>query len=317
MDFKQLRAFLTIVETGSVTRASEVLHIVQPAVSRQLRLLEEDLGTPLFHRGRHGMEPTEAGTILIDRARRVLRELDQARDEIRPEPGALTGLVSVGLLPSTSDLLAAPLVCRLQELHPKLQVNVTVGYAGHLQQWLENGEADVALLYDIRPSTALAVQMLLEERLYLVGPSQAGLRADIPISLQEVANHRLILPTPPHGLRVLFEHACAMAGIRFAVSAQTNAMSVQKDLVIQGQGFTLLPSAAIYQDLAHGRLSASPIADPVLCRKIVLARRAGRHTSAQIHALSETLFALVRTTVTEGLWPDADWLADEQCLSPA
>ena len=109
MDFKQLRAFLTIVETGSVTRASEVLHIVQPAVSRQLRLLEEDLGTPLFHRGRHGMEPTEAGTILIDRARRVLRELDQARDEIRPEPGALTGLVSVGLLPSTSDLLAASL----------------------------------------------------------------------------------------------------------------------------------------------------------------------------------------------------------------
>src|ERR1700760_1853326 len=205
MDIKQLRAFLTIAETGSVTRASEVLHIVQPAVSRQLRLLEEDLGTPLFYRGRHGMEPTEAGTILIDRARRVLRELDQARDEIRPEPGALSGLVSVGLLPSTSDLLAAPLVCRLQELYPELEVNVTVGYAGHLRQWLAGGEVDVALLYDIRPSTALAIQMLLEERLYLVGPSEAGLRADVPVSLQGVADSRLILPTPPHGLRILFE----------------------------------------------------------------------------------------------------------------
>jgi LysR family transcriptional regulator, nitrogen assimilation regulatory protein len=311
MDIKQLRAFLTIAETGSVTRASEVLHIVQPAVSRQLRLLEEDLGTPLFYRGRHGMEPTEAGTILIDRARRVLRELDQARDEIRPEPGALSGLVSVGLLPSTSDLLAAPLVCRLQELHPELKVNVTVGYAGHLRQWLEGGEVDVALLYDIRPSTALAIQMLLEERLYLVGPSEAGLRADVPVSLQEVADSRLILPTPPHGLRILFEHACAAAGITFAVAAQTNAMSVQKDLVIRGQGFTLLPSAAIHRDLAQGRLSASPITDPVLCRKIVLARRAGRYTSAQIHALSGSLFELVRSTVTEGLWPDADWLADQ------
>jgi LysR family transcriptional regulator, nitrogen assimilation regulatory protein len=311
MDLKQLRAFLSIVETGSVTRAAELLHIVQPAVSRQIRLLEEDFGTPLFHRGRNGMEPTEAGTILVDRARRVLREVEQARDEIRPVSGALTGLVSLGLLPSTSDLLAAPLVRRLRELHPELQVNVAVGYAGHMQQWLENGDVDVALLYDVKPSSARTAHMLLEERLYLVGPAGAGLRADRPIPLREAAALPLILPTPPHGLRVLFEHACAMADIHPVISAQTNAMNVQKSLVMDEQGFTILPSAAIFDDIVVNRLSAAPIVEPDLSRKIILARRTDRRPSPQVHALSDALCALVRETVTSGSWPDARWLADE------
>jgi LysR family nitrogen assimilation transcriptional regulator len=310
MDLKQLRTFLTIAETGSVTRASELLHIVQPAVSRQLRLLEEDFGTPLFQRGRQGMEPTEAGSILIERARHALRELDQARNEIRPVPGTLTGTVSVGLLPSTCDLLAGPLVSCLKERHPALQVSVTVGYAGHLEQWLEDGDVDVALLYDVKPSSTRAIQMLVEERLYVVGSPNSGLRVDRPVTLKEVVTHPLILPTPPHGIRILFEQACAAAGIKLRVTAQTNAMSVQKSLVMHNQGFTILPSVAIFEDIAQGRLSAAPITEPNLCRKVVLARRAGRHTSAQVRALTDELLDQVRAAVTQGNWPDAQWLAD-------
>jgi LysR family nitrogen assimilation transcriptional regulator len=314
MDFKQLRAFLMIAETGSVTRASELLHIVQPAVSRQLRLLEEDFGAQLFERGRGGMEPTAAGSILIDRARRALREIDQARSEIRPAHGTLTGEVSVGLLPSTSDLLAGPLVRSLKERFPKLQINVTVAYAGYLQQWLEDGDVDVALLYDVKSSSTRSIQMLLEERLYLVGPPQAELRPDQPISLKDAVKHPLILPTPPHGLRILFEHACVMAHLEHTVSAQTNAMSVQKNLVLYDQGFTILPSAAIFEDIAQHRLNAAPISDPDLCRKIVLARRAGRHTSAAVHALTDELFEQVKSMVNRKVWPDARWLADNSSI---
>ena len=190
MDIKQLRAFLTIAETGSVTRASEVLHIVQPAVSRQLRLLEEDLGTPLFYRGRHGMEPTEAGTILIDRARRVLRELDQARDEIRPEPGALSGLVSVGLLPSTSDLLAAPLVCRLQELYPELEVNVTavLPVSPEVRHWFASPRAAVGFLLHAATMDTTALGL----RRSLTMPGLSATVADEIEALRRVAGDEAV-----------------------------------------------------------------------------------------------------------------------------
>ena len=115
MDLKQLRALLAIAETGSVTRAAEMLHIVQPAVSRQLRLLEEEMGTTLFDRGQRGMELTAAGEMLVVHAGRVLSELDMAKAEIVPDPGAVIGSVTIGFLPSTADLLAAPLVRQLKQ----------------------------------------------------------------------------------------------------------------------------------------------------------------------------------------------------------
>jgi len=108
MDLKHLRAFLTVAETGSVTRASEVLHLVQPAVSRQLRLLEEDVGAALFDRERHGMALTDAGHALLGYARRAMLELDRARVEIAGTGGGVAGLVTLGLLPSTIGTLSGP-----------------------------------------------------------------------------------------------------------------------------------------------------------------------------------------------------------------
>src|SRR5881392_1772329 len=110
MDIKQLKALVTVAEVGSVTRAATVLHLVQPAVTRQIRTLEEELGVPLFERTRQGMRPTEAGAAVVERARRALHELERTRAEVRPTPGEVSGIVTVGLLESTLELLAEPLV---------------------------------------------------------------------------------------------------------------------------------------------------------------------------------------------------------------
>ena len=84
MDLKQLRAFITVAETGNVTRASSLLNLVQPAVSRQLRMLEEDLGTELFDRSRHGMQLTPSGKTMLEYAHRILNDVARARAEIQP-----------------------------------------------------------------------------------------------------------------------------------------------------------------------------------------------------------------------------------------
>jgi DNA-binding transcriptional LysR family regulator len=149
LDLKQLKALVTVVEVGSVTRAAELLHVVQPAVTRQIRTLEHEFGVALFERTRHGMRPTAAGINLADRARRALTELDRARAEIAPARGAVTGIVSVGLLESTADLLTEPLVSAVLRLHPGIELRVLTAYSGHLQQWLDDGDLDVSLLYNL------------------------------------------------------------------------------------------------------------------------------------------------------------------------
>lgn len=310
MDIKQLRALLAIAETGSVSRAAEILHIVQPAVSRQLRLLEEDLGAALFARGRRGMELTESGQLLVEHARRALRELDQAKAEITPTPGVVTGIVTIGLLPSTSDLLAAPMITALKQKYPKLTVRISMGYAGYLQKWLEDGEVDMALLYDPKPSSLLEVDPLLDEALYLVGLPGAGLNQNRPVPLHDLEGKAMILPSQPHGLRVLLDHACAVAGVRLTIVAETNAMSIQKNLVSNGLGYTVLPSVAIFEDVAQGRLCAAPVTAPDLQRKIVLALPRTRRSSVAVRCAVSELRSQIKGLVNRNCWPGAHWLAD-------
>ncbi|WP_151446672.1 LysR family transcriptional regulator [Lacisediminimonas profundi] len=308
MDIKQLRALLAIADTGSVSRAAEALHIVQPAVSRQLRMLEEHLGAALFSRGRRGMELTEAGQILVEHARRALRELDQAAAEIAPVPGTVTGAVTIGLLPSTADLLAAPLVISLKRQYPRLSVRIATGYAGYLQKWLEAGEVDVVMLYDPKPSAALETEPLLDEVLYLVGPAGADLDPSRPVPLAFVENKPMILPSLPHGLRLLIDKACEEQGIPLTIAAETNAMNVQKNLVMNGLGYTLLPSVAVAEDLASKLLTAAPITQPDLDRRIVLGRRANSSPSVAIRCAANELRTQIKAVVDQGKWPGARWL---------
>jgi DNA-binding transcriptional LysR family regulator len=310
LNVKQLRALLAIAETGSVTRAAELLHIVQPAVSRQLRMLEEDIGTTLFERGSRGMELTDAGQILATHAKRALHELDLAKAEIVPEPGMVTGNITVGLLPSTTDLLAARLITRLRTLYPQLIVNISVAYAGHLQQWLEDGAVDVALLYDPKPSSVLEVQPLLDESLYLVSLPGKNPAVDGVAALRYVAELPLILPSQPHGLRLLVDKACALAEIDLNVVAETNAMNVQKNLVFSGLGYTILPGVAVFDDVAAGRLSVAPISSPTLQRKIVLALPLTRRSSIAVRCAVTELRELIKEMLAQDNWPGATWLAN-------
>lgn len=309
MDLKQLRALVTVAQTGNVTKASALLNIVQPAVSRQLRLLEEDVGVLLFERGRHGMVLTEAGASLVEYARRIMNEVDRARAEIRPKRGPVGGIVTIGLLPSTCDLISSALLTRLKNEYPGIRARITVGYGGHLQQWLEAGEIDAALLYDPKPVPTLQIQPLLEEALWVVGEPRQKLRKSKPVTMAWVAERPVILPSAPHGLRNLVNQAAADAGIKLNIAAETNSLSVQKSLVLGGHGLTILPSVAIQDELKAGLLSAAPLSEPSILRRVVLATIATRQATSPVRATLPLLVACMRDAVAAGEWPAARWLA--------
>lgn len=305
MDVRQLKALVTVAEVGSVTRAAELLHLVQPAVTRQIRTLEQELGVSLFERTRQGMRPTEAGTIMVDRARRALNELERARAEVQPSPDVVTGIVTVGLLESATDLLAEPLVAAIARDRPGIELRLMTAYSGHLQRWLDDGDLDLTLLYNLASGPSLNARPLVRENLWVVAPPSEALRADHPVPFARAAAHPLVMPAPGHALRSLIDAAAGRAAIEMEIAVQTNSMRVQKHLVAAGHGWTILPGVGIAEDVARGELSAAPLCEPEVWRSIVLGTPRTGRTPPAVEVVARELVGQIESAVRQGRWPSA------------
>jgi DNA-binding transcriptional LysR family regulator len=260
---------------------------------------------PLFERTRQGMVPTPPAEALIMRARRALHELERARAELRPEPGEITGIVSVGLLESVLDILAQPLADAVAQRHPGIELRLLTAYSGHLQQWLDTGEVDISLLYNLSDTPSVSVVPLLRERLWAVAPPDAGLRADSPVPWATVLAQPLVVPVSGHGLRALIDQARSVVPAQPPISIQTNSMTLQKKLVLAGYGWTVLPAAGVAADVASGLVSAAPLTAPDVERSVVLGLQRGSRVPAPVDAVATTLAGLTRDLVRAGAWPSA------------
>ena len=316
MDLKQLKALVTVAEVGSVTRAAELLHLVQPAVTRQIRTLEHELGVELFERSHTGMRLTDAGAVMVERAGRALRELGRARAEITPPPGVVGGVVTVGLLESAVDLIAGRLTAAVLSSHPGIELRILTAYSGHLQRWMDDGDLDLSLLYNMSDSPSLNVAPLVSEQLWAVATMDAGLSADRPVALAEVAAHPVVMPSAGHALRVLIDAAAAKADVVFDIGVQTNSMHLQKLLVIDGHGWTILPASGIVADVAEGRLSAAPLRQPEIRRSIVLGMSRTGRMPAAVDIVPQELARSMRAAVTAGGWLSAQWHGDPEAIEP-
>ncbi len=304
MDFKQLTALVTVSDVGSVTKAARLLHLVQPAVSRHIRSLEEELGVPLFERTRQGMTLTPAGEVLVERARRALLELERARAEIRPDRGQVQGIVTIGLLDSTVEILSAPLVEAVARRHPGVELRLLGAFSGHLQQWLDDGAVDMTLLYNLESTPSIFVTPLLHESLWAVAPPGVTLDADA-LTWNHVSRQPLVLPVAGHGLRTLIDEALHLADAEPAIVCQTNSMLLQKRLVAAASGWTILPASGVAADVASGRLNGGPLTDPGVSRTVVLALPRVSRVPPAVQAVAAELVRVTRRLIEDGAWPTA------------
>src|SRR5579871_2832719 len=132
MDFRQLRTFSCVAELGSLSKASDTLRVAQPALSRQIKLLEHELRAELFTRNGRGMVLTEAGRLLLARTSGIVRQIDQIRDDIQSHAGAPSGRVVLGLVPTVSCVLSARLARLTVESYPDISLCIVESYSGHL-----------------------------------------------------------------------------------------------------------------------------------------------------------------------------------------
>jgi LysR family nitrogen assimilation transcriptional regulator len=302
MDVTQLKILIHVAELGSLSRAADRMGIAQPALSRHVRLLEEELGVRLFERHGRGMLVTEIGKEVLDHAARVLAELEAIRSTATGGRASFRGLVTIGTTPTVAAIITAPLVQRLIEAHPHLSVRFSSAFSGHLIDWLLRGELDLAVTYNPQPMRSLRIVPVMVENLLLVGSSDSRLSASRAVSFADLAKLELVLPSPRHGLRDLVDQCARRAGVELRYRVEADSFGAMIDLVRAGFGYTVLPLAPIYQLVQSGELCAAPIVDPVPTRKLVVAYPADRPVTPAARYAGELFASITADLVERGVW---------------
>jgi LysR family transcriptional regulator, nitrogen assimilation regulatory protein len=251
MDLKQLEYFVRVAELGSFTRAAMALDIAQPALSRQVRLLEVELRQNLLTRNGRGAVPTEAGQLLLEHGRGILHQVALAREELSAARGALAGRVSIGLPPSLSRLITVPLIHAFRRALPQAQLTLTEGFSLLMFEGLRAGNLDMAVLYNPDQSPELEMATLHKEELVLISP-RASVKVKVPqrtkskksasITLDEVANLPLILPSRPNAFRILVEGELMAIGRKPNITLEVDGLNAILNLVKEGLGHAVLPA---------------------------------------------------------------------------
>jgi LysR family nitrogen assimilation transcriptional regulator len=302
MNVRQLRFFLQIAELGSVTRAASFLHIAQPALSRQIRQLEEELGVTLFQRSDRGVALTDAGRLLRDRAIALLGHFERVRQEVRDEFNEPSGELTVAMPPSMFDLVTLPVMTLYRERYPNVLLRVIEGISGILNAWsmVQLGRADLAIVTNIEPLATLDASPFVHEALCLIGPRDAGLDPDRPIELDEVARHPLMTPSRPNTLRLMIETALAERKLPLKLTLEGNTPHLLLGLVEEGAGFAALPFCSAYRHHRDGRVSLAPISGIEVSWTLIQAREQPLSTAGE--RMKSLLREIASRRITSGEW---------------
>jgi len=244
MSPRKFEHFLQIVQAGSVSRAADRLDMSQPALSRELRELEKELGVSLLKRHARGVVPTPAGEAFKRRAELILGLLDTVRDEVNAAADQPSGRLAFGMPPSMSGAFTAPLVQAFRERYPAVRLQVREGTSTQLRTSLLTRELDFAVLSAPVSETQLDVVPFFTEPLVLVGPPGASLPPRPTLTIDEVAEFPLILPIAPNATRLLVETAFQQAGRQPVIALETDVAPIAQ-FIARGLGYTILPSCAL------------------------------------------------------------------------
>ncbi|MEI7785291.1 MAG: LysR substrate-binding domain-containing protein [Betaproteobacteria bacterium] len=267
MDLKQLEYFVRVAELGSFTRAAQMLGIAQPALSRQVRLLEVELRQHLLRRNGRGATPTEAGQLLLEHGRGILHQVERAREEMARVRSGLTGRVALGMPPSVARMLTVPLTRAFRQQLPQAQLSISEGLSSAMQENLLSGRLDIAVLYNPSPMPGIEHRDLLEEELLLVQPRPPGLQEDPPpppLPLREVAALPLVIPSRPNAIRMLVETQMAAIGCRPQIALEIDGVSAILDLVADGAGCAILSRNAVMRSIRPSAYATRAIEQPQL-----------------------------------------------------
>lgn len=302
MNVKHLKCFLKVAEIGSLTQAAAILCIAQPALSRQIQQLEDELGVSLFRRSERGVALTDAGRLLQARAKPLLMNFDNLRQEMRDAFNEPSGTVVVAMPPSLFDLLTMPALREYRRTYPEVFLRLYEGISAvmNASSLVQAGSADLAVVTNMEPLATLENRPFVIEPLCLIGPVESALDQRGKIDLETVSTLPLVLTSRPNALRLLLETALANAGLPLDVVMEANSSAALLGAVEAGVGYTVLPFSGGYRMQLHGRMSIAPIADIEVTWNTIQLRSHALSTAGT--RMLELLRSMARGQIDCGLW---------------
>jgi len=303
MDIRQLRYFLAVADAGGFLRAAQLVHIAQPALSTHVMQLEAELQVKLFNRTSKGVELTLAGRTLVDRARQLLRDVEEARQAVKNPSMDVYGEVSIGLPPTVAEVMTIPLLKTVQQAWPAVTLRFVEGQSKWLLERLLAGRIDGAILFGVASIRSLKMMPILDEDLFMVSPVlKKRKRQPAPFEFNNLKNYQLLLPTIGNPLRTIIDRAVSVSGMTLDIAAELDGVQNLKKAVSAGLGHAVLPASSICDEVANEKLLARRVVNPKLTRTMVYANRAGKDETAAQSSVREALIALMKDLVKSGYW---------------
>lgn len=301
MNLRTIANFLKIAEAGSLKAAADMVHTAQPALTRQVALLEKDLGAKLFLRHRRGVTLTEAGVQFREHAERILAEVSEARAAMSSASETPTGKISLGLPTALRHGLSSSVVAAYHHAYPDVEMKVHEAFVHVLEQLLQSRQLDVAILFGgTRKLDGFDLTPLAIEDVYLVGSPQTNLNIHKPVSIKDLVKFPVILISRRNQLRQDAEQALARHHVKFRPFLEVEGQPLTHDLVAKGVGYTITPHCDVQYELESGQLKGARIRGLTITWTLAV-NRVRAHTPA-VRELTEMIRRAADTRISQGNW---------------
>ena len=289
MDLRSIGYFVRIADAGSVRLAADQLGVAQSALSRQVRLLETEVGMPLLVRHARGVRLTAAGVQFLDHCQRVTREITLLKEEMRVRKDVPRGSVVLGIPPTLGPLLLPGAIERARRQCPDVALRVVEGYSTTLFDALLAGQIDLAILMNPPASRALTLRPLVSEPIVvLMSPSLQGNERRSFVTMEELAAMPLIVTA---AMRAIIEDRLRRINLKPNIQIEVSAIEAIRRVLLRGSGMTALPVSVFHDDIRAGRIVACTIADGDFHRMLYLAYPTRYRHTAAVEEISQILAA--------------------------
>jgi DNA-binding transcriptional LysR family regulator len=301
MDFRQLRSLVYVADCGSLSRAAEILRTSQPSLSQHIKHLEAELGVQLLHRHSRGVTLTELGHTFCAQARTIMKDIDRAKDAILTQARSPAGKVSVGLPTSVCRGVASHLIRIVADKYPNISLHILEAMTGTLDEWVQLGRIDLALLYDHKAFANIEQFEIVLEDLMLIAGNKSPVLGRASIKFEELQALPIVLPSNQHVLRNYVERLAARVG--FAPNVVIDCDSLPGIIQLVRSGYmTVMPHFAMLEEINRDEVGAVAITDPTPSWRLsgIVSKRTINLRSAQVVAM--TLVEMIQAMVADGIW---------------
>jgi LysR family nitrogen assimilation transcriptional regulator len=300
MDTRRLESFVKIVDVGSITKAADILHIAQPALSAQISALESQYKQKLLIRSKQGVAPTEAGRALYQQAHIILRQVELAQAVVRVSGRAPAGRVSIGLAPLTSgSALALPLLKEVKLRYPDIVLYINQHFGGVLSEAIMTGRMDMAYIYDSGPRRGVELNPVLTEELMIIAApgTSLGDPGTGAVRLADLADVPLLMPSQIHTLRQVMDARFGELSLQPSISAELDSIVIMMQAVRAGLGAAVMP-LSVQRNFDLTDLIVRRIVDPEIQLTVSICTSEHQPMSEPALAVHQVLVELIESFAT-------------------